>query len=941
VTVLLERERELGELRAALADVGAGTGRAVAIEANAGLGKTRLLAEARAAGDEEGLNLLSGRATELERDFPFALVRQLFESRLATLAPQERRVLLEGASAACGALGLDAGRGGSDDPFAVLHGLYWVTAALAERRPLLLAIDDAHWADASSLDYLGFLLPRLEELPVLLVVTFRPDQPDSPPGLGRILADPIVRHLTPGPLGPGAAGTLLAQMWGREPDPTFAATCHEVSGGNPFLLSELAHNLLAQGIEPAAERAAMVREQAPDRVARTVLMRVAKLPSEARVVARSLAVLGDGSDLSLLTAMDGIDPEVTQKTADELRASAIFDSGSPLRFVHPLVRNVVYSDMSVGERSRAHARAAALLRERRVSPERVATQLLATEARGERTTVEALLDAGEQALGAGAPRSAIAYLSRALREPPPPELRAAVLDRLLTASFRAADQAAFAAVEDDVLAEWALDPSIRSRWAIQLTMLMALGGRFEEAAALLREAIEVAVAEDDVERAYQLQAQLSTLASMVPSVPEVTVVDHAGRIDPDSPIGRLVAAMETRSAAVHGTSSEVVDAAKRALGNDCIIFAEEPELAAASIAVMSLVAVDEVETAHRAAKRALSIARKRGATPELVRARLLLGFCAWGAGDLVTAEADLRQGIDLARLAGIVPLVLMGVGSLLEVLIERDELSAAETELQGLGMADGPVPANPLLGMVLMMRGHLRVERGEFELAAEDFSDLAVLAEAMGFGLGPVASASPFAVRALSALGRHDEARELADSMVPYAQHLGTRSAIAHVSRAIAATRKDDEAIEVLETATGLLENSPRRLERAHTLVDLGSALRRAGRRADARTPLREAFELARRCGAARIARRANSELEATGEKVRRYTPIGVESLTPSERRVADLAASGMTNRQIAQSLFVTVKTVEAHLSAAYDKLDISSRRQLPAALGGEAPPAA
>ncbi|HEY6145751.1 MAG TPA: AAA family ATPase [Solirubrobacterales bacterium] len=934
MTVLLERERELNELRAVLSDVCSGKGRAVAIAANAGLGKTRLLAEAKAAADEAALNLLTGRATELENDFPFSLVRQLFEPQVAALSSQQREAILEGATAAKGALGLDPSGGESNDPFAVLHGLYWVTAALAERSPLLLAVDDAHWADASSLDYLGFLLPRLEELPVLLILTVRPDQPDSPPGLSRVLTDPIVRHLTPAPLGPEATKTMLAQMWEQEPDPTFAATCHEVSGGNPFLLSELAHNLLAQEIEPTAERADMVRNQAPDRVARTVLMRIARLPAEAAVVARSLAVLGDGSDLSLLAAMGGIDPEVTLKAADELRAQAIFDDGSPPRFAHPLVRNAIYLDMSVGERSRAHARAAALLRERKVSSERVATQLLATEARGEQTTAEALLEAGEQALAAGAPRSAIAYLSRALREPPPPEMRAAVLDPLLTASFRAADQAAFAAVEDDVLAEWKLDPSVRSRWAIQLTMLMALGGRFEEAAALLREAIEVAVAEDDVERAYQLQAQLSTLASMVPSIPEVTVADHAGRIDPDSPTGRLVAAMETRSAAVNGTSSEVVDAAKRALGNDCSIFAEEPELAAASIAVMTLVAVDEVETAHRAAKRALSIARKRGATPELVRARLLLGFCAWGSGDLVSAEADLRQGIDLARLAGIVPLVLMGVGWLLEVLIERDELAAAEIELQGLGMADGSVPPNPLLGMVLMMRGHLRVERGEFELAAEDFTALAALAEAMGFGLGPVASASPFAVRALFALGRHDEARELADSMMPYAQHLGTRSAIAHVSRAIAVTREDDEAIEVLEAATSLLENSPRRLERAHTLVDLGSALRRAGRRVDARTPLREGFELARRCGAARIARRANSELEATGEKVRRYTPIGVESLTPSERRVADLAASGMTNRQIAQTLFVTVKTVEAHLSAAYGKLDIGSRRQLPAALG-------
>lgn len=935
MALLLEREYELDQLGQALSDVGAGRGRAVVIEANAGLGKTRLLRKAQGTGSEAGFEVLSGRATELERDFPFALVRQLFESQVQALSAQEGQAILEGASAARGALGLGSSTVETDDPFAVLHGLYWVTAALAERRPLLLAIDDAHWADPGSLDYLSFMLPRLEELPVLLVVTVRSDEPDPPPGLGRILTDPIVRHLTPGPLGPEATGTMLAQMWEREPDPTFAATCHEVSGGNPFLLSELAHNLLAQGVEPTAERAGLVREQAPDRVARTVLRRIARLPSEATVVARSLAILGEGGDLRLLAAMDGLGPEATQRAADELRASAIFDRGSSLRFVHPLVRNAIYSDMPVGERSRAHARAAALLRERKVSPERVATQLLATEARGERATAETLLEAGEQALAAGAPRSAIVYLSRVLREPPPPEMRTAVLDLLLTASFRAADQAAFAAVEEDVLAEWANDPSVRSRWAIQLTMLMALGGRFEEAAALLREAIEVAVAGDDVERAYQLQAQLSTLASMVPSVPEVTVDDHDGRIDPDSPTGRLVAAMETRAAVVDGTAHEVIDAAKRTLGNGCSIFAEEPELAAASIAVMALVAVDEVETARRAAERALVIARKRGATPEIVRARLLIGFCAWGSGDLVAAEADLRQGIDLARLAGIAPLVLMGVGPLLEVLIERDELSAAEAELQALGMADGPVPANPLLGMVLMMRGHLRVERGEFELAAEDFADLTALAEARGFGLGPIASASPFAVRALSALERHDEARELADSLIPYARHLGTKSGIAHVTRAVAATRGDREAIELLEEAASQLEGSPRRVERAHALVDLGAALRRAGRRSAARKPLREAFELARRCGAARVARRANEELQATGEKVRRYTPIGVESLTPSERRVADLAASGLSNRQIAQSLFVTVKTVEAHLSAVYGKLDIGSRRELPAALAG------
>lgn len=930
--VLLEREREMAKLGAAVGDAGHGKGRAVAIEASPGLGKTRLLGEARSAGEEGGLHVLSGRATELERDFPFALVRQLFGQHLTNLPDEEREALLDGAAAARGALGL-ATDAEDQDPFAVLHGLYWVTAALAERRPLLLAMDDVHWADAGSLDYLGFLLPRLEELPVLVVVAARTDEPDPPPGLGMVLMDGSLDHIPLHPLTAEATRALLAQELGRAPDSTFAAACQEVSGGNPFLLCELVRTLLERDIDPTAEQAQQVREQAPERVARMVLTRIARLPPEAATVAQSLAILGDGSDHRLLTAMNGTDPKDTQRAVDELRAQAIFDADSSLRFIHPLARNAVYADMAVGDRSRAHARAAALLRERKVGPERIATHLIATEERGERATVATLIEAAEQALGAGAPRSAIAYLSRAVREPPPPELRAAVLDPLLTASFRAADQAAFAAVEEEVLEEWARDPSRRSRWAIQLTMLMALSGRFEEAASMLVEAVEVAAAEGDVERAYQLQAQLSTLAAMVPTVPEVNVGDLGAEIDPDSPTGRLAAAMEVRSAAVDGSAPQLIDAAKRALGNDGSIFAEEPELAAASIAVMSLVAADEMGTAQHGAERALAIANTRGATPELVRARFLTGFVAWGYGDLVTAEADMRQGVELARMAGILPLVFMYTGALVEVLIERDELEAAEAELQAIGMAEGPIPANPLFGMLTLTRGHLRFERGEFERGLEDFDAVSSQAEETGFGPGPVASASPFAAVALVALGRREQARELTEEMLTWAKRWGAPSSISHVLRGVAVARGDEAAVEVLERAVTLVEDSPRRLERAHALVELGATLRRQGRRADARAPLREAFELARRCGAARIAKRANAELQATGETVRRYAPIGVESLTPSERRVAELAASGLTNRQIAQSLFVTVKTVEAHLSAAYSKLDIRSRRQLPAVL--------
>jgi len=934
VAALLERERELAVLDAARAAAKSGQGGAIAITAGAGLGKTRLLQQARDAAGANGFTVLSGRATELERDFPFALVRQLFESHFRGLPEQERKSLLEGSDAALGALGLDPSPSGSHDSFAVLHSLYWVTAALAEQQPLLLAVDDLQWADTGSIDYIAFLLPRLSELPVMLALTSRTDESDMPANMSQILTDTSVRNLTPSPLSTGATSLLLAQEFGSPPDPGFAAACHQVSGGNPFLLCELVRTLLELEIEPLAAQVESVREQAPERVAQLVLRRVGRLSPEAGAVARSLAILGDDSEPALVFELAGIDLASGDRAMDELRAAAIFGPDPGARFVHPLIRNALYTSTSPGDRFRLHHEAAALLRKRGAGAERIATQLLASEPQGERRGVEDLVAAGEQALTSGAPHSAIAYLTRAMAEPPPGDLKPVVLTPLLTAAFRAADQSVLAAVEDDVLAEWARDPDLRGRWALPLTMLMALGGRFDETVSLLQDAVEIAIAEEDVERSFQFKAQLSTLASLVPSVPEVDVGDY-GDISPDSPAGRLAAAMEARSKMVNGSAEEASAAARRALGQEGAIFAEEPELAAPTLSVMMLVAADDMEAARQGAECALRIAIERGATPDLARARFLNGVVAFGFGDLVAAEADMRQAIELARLAGIVPLVLMFMGPFLEVLIERDELNAAEDELATIGVAAGPMPPGGLFGLILLFRAHLRVEQGRFEEAIEDFVAVWAQTDSLGAGGGPRAMAGPFAVRAFMATGERDKAQELVDSIVPEARRWGTPSTSAHILRAAAGVEEGEKGIELLREAVTLMEGSPRRLERIHALVDLGAALRVLGRRVEARAPLREAFELARQCGAARAAKRAHDELQATGETVRRYTPIGVESLTPSERRVADLAASGMTNRQIAQTLFVTVKTVEAHLSAAYHKLDIRSRQQLEAALAG------
>lgn len=936
--MLLERERELGELSTAIAAVGEGRGHAIGIEAAAGLGKTRLLAEARARGSEADFRVFTGRATELEQDFPFALVRQMLGPEVVGLPDAERERVFEGANAARGALGIEVDDDRGHDAFAVLHALYWVTASLAERNPLLLAVDDAHAADAVSLDYLGFLLPRLEELPVLLVVTGRPDEADPTGGFRRIMSDPSVRHISPAPLSAEATAVLLGEELDAEPAAQFATACFEVSGGNPFLLYELSRTVVQRGVEPLAENAERVRDLVPERVAHTVIGRIDRLPRAAAEVARSLAVLGDEADLRLVAGLAGLDPSEAASAGDQLRASAILDPGPSMRFVHPLVRSAVYSDIPAGERGRKHAEAADRLRGERASSERIATQLLASEPQGNRAAVETLVEAGERALAAGAPRSAVTYLERARREPPDPELRASVLTPLITACLRAADLATLAAIEADVLAELEREPALRIEWAIDLATSMALSARFEEAASMLKSAIEVALERDEIEKAFQFEAQLRTIAMMLPSGPEVNLDRYRDQIDPDTPGGRLAAALEAGSAVAGGKAGDAAEAAKRALGEDGALFAEELDFTAPTMVIFTLLVSDQFEVAQRGARQALSFALARGATTEISVARTLNGLVSWLGGDLSAAEADLRQGIELARLAGLAPLLLMFTPILVDVLVQRDELQAAEAELETLGASGGAQlpPAPPFLG-IFLARGHWYLEKGEYEAAIADFDSVAVVADSIGFGSGPALMASSYAVTACLALDRLEEARKWAADALGMTERWGPPAGVGAALAVKAATRSGEERIEMLEEAVALLDGTLLRAAHTNALLELGVALRRNGRRADARAPLREAIDLARRRGAVLIARRASEELQATGEKVRSYAPIGVESLTPSERRVAELAASGMTNRQIAQSLFVTVKTVEAHLSAAYDKLDIESRRQLPAALGNRA----
>ena len=186
-------------------------------------------------------------------------------------------------------------------------------------------------------------------------------------------------------------------------------------------------------------------------------------------------------------------------------------------------------------------------------------------------------------------------------------------------------------------------------------------------------------------------------------------------------------------------------------------------------------------------------------------------------------------------------------------------------------------------------------------------------------------------VRALAALGRDDEARALADEQIALASARGTAGAEAIARTARAAL--DVDPLPQLELAVAAARRAPLPLVLATALADFGSALRRSGRRAEARSPLREARDAAHRCGATGLEARVHEELVVAGARPQRLAFSGVDALTASERRVAELAVRGLRNREIAEALFVSLKTVEVHLGRAYTKLGIKGRSQLPAAL--------
>ena len=915
---LLERVGELAEVGARWQAAATGRGGVVVVEGLAGIGKSRLLDEACAAA--AGGTVVRARAGELEQDYPWGVARQLLDRVVGRAEPRRRAALLAGAAAmAREPLGLVAGDASPDDAsFAARHGLYWLCVALAEDAPLLLCVDDAQWADAPSVRFLHFLGTRIADLPVLVLAARRPLPPPPEHDLATLPAAITVR---PAPLSEAAVAMLVTTRFGA-PGPAFVRACHRVTGGNPFLLAELLAGL--GDVAPSDAEAPRLGRLGPRTVAHAVLRRIAPLGAEPMALARAVAVLGTGADVRHAAAVAGIDAAAAARAADVLAAAEVLSPGRPLEFVHPIVRAAVRDNLATGERAALHSRAAEALAEAGAPGERVAVHLLATEPGGQSWVAEQLHAAAVAALGRGAPDSASAMLRRALAEPAPAASRPAVLRLLGRCALLDGDDAGAEYYRSAI--EATTDLAERAAMARELGVIHVPPGDYPLALATLESAVADARAAGETELATLSEADLLCAAWLHPDGLQ-TALARGGAIDPDTvaptPAGRcLLGALAFHGVVVGWPVTRIAELASRAVSG--ALPADPTTSNALWNCGVALNLADELTAARTWWDAIMTSARARGSILTFARCSAFTAQAALRAGDLPEAEAHARASVEATEGQRWF-LRRMATAWLVEALLERGAQDAAVAALEAVD-GDGELPDAMMTHYLRYARARLRVTRGDLDGALADL-------EAFGTSPGSTFADNPAAVPWRSAaaliehaLGRTDRARELVVDELDRARHVASDRAVGVALRARGLV---EGSIELLVEAATILERSPARLERARALVDLGAALRRAGRRTACREPLTAGMDLAHACGATPLVERARDELRAAGARPRRYRSTGVAALTASERRVAEMAARGMTNRDIAQALFVTLRTVEVHLTHAYTKLGITARTEL------------
>lgn len=940
--------RDRGEQLAALSEVSdralSGRGGLVLLEGPAGAGRSTLLAHfAELQQDRPGWTAFA-RAAEDERDFPFGLVRQLLEPALRAASPQDREKLFDGAAGLARPV-LDgirptddaAALASTESLFSSIHGLYWLTANLAvQRRPLFLLVDDVQYVDPSSERFLRHLARRLEDLPVVLVLSApAAHRPDALEPL-RVL--PYATTVGLPPLGPSGVQADLEARFGRGVDPAFAVACREATGGNPGALDRLWNALVAAGVEPEQAAVAEVMRHAgrlrTEEVLRNHDASVAGLLG-------AVAVLSGGSvppPLTLAGRLAGLPVAETDRAATALAEQGVVRPDQRTEFVRPELAGAVLAALPLTARADLHTRAARLLWAEGAPPELIARHVLrSTEAAPTGTEpadtwmVDVLVAAARDAMVRGAPETAVPFLRRALREAPSHRR----FDLLIEVAQAELQSEPAAAVEHLTHAlRLRQDAHDRARVTLLMCTALLLDGRAEEAV----RAVAGALADLDISPGDEadnlvgalLGRYVSLAYKYAPAVPDmVRAMDWVRPPLQCQGEGQraLLSALAIKATA-EGTSAK--EAAK--LAQDARMCLTSPLTSHYLIDIaagLALLYADDLPAATFWFDSIIAAGQQAGAVRAYTTARCARALLAHRTGSVPDALAEaeaayrLRSPEDWGTLLAVPLFVLIGL------LVDDGRLADAR-QLAAIPLPPQVTDATFEHAWFLEARGRLREAVGDLSGAVADFTACGRHATAGGLVNPAVVAWRSRSARARFRLGEPGGAvRDLIEEELELAERWGTARPIGTALVALGEVTEGRAGLVPLSDAVDRFRQGVSPLELARALLALGRRQLELGDLREARETLRGALDEADRSGAAPFLREAQGLLLAAGGRPRRVRRTGLAALTPAERKVAKLAAEGHSNREIAEALFVTQRAVEMHLTKAYGKLNISGRHQL------------
>lgn len=932
---IVEREHELAQLERCLREASDGAGGAIVIEAPAGGGKSRVLADVEKIASSREMRVLRATGSELERSFPFGVAIQLFEPEWTT-ADRDRRATLSAGHSRLAAVLLDGKLPHppppSDHRYPVIHGLLWFAVKLAvppeggPGGPLAIVVDDIQWADRASLRFLAYLAARLADLPIALIVAVRPgeDVTDAT-ALSALQNASAPARLRLAPLSARGIETLVRTAF-PDADLAFVRACNQVAGGNPFLITELLSQVGADRRAPDAATAARLTDLAPSTIVDSVVARLGAMSPACRALATAVAVLGDRAPFGNATRLAGLQAGAASEAADALAAAQLLNPGVPLSFVHPVIRSAVLASMPPLARGRAHRHAAIIVRDDGAPIEVVAGHLPVSPAARDPIVVGALRVAACDTIGSGEHESAARSLERALAKQPPPNVYPELLAELGQAEALTGLSHAPLRLEKAVSA--AEEPQRRAELALaQGRALGGQGNHAEAAAAFAGGLRELRNAETPL--GDELSSAFISAAAQVPELLEAALErrrEMLRGVDREPNTGQREALAQT---VIHdslggGQRSTVRKLADLAWSDGALLAPGPAHDASFSSLTSALLVADELERDLEICDAALALARDRESLLASATASHSRAWALYERGQIAEAAVAAKGALDGPGEGS--NQVRTAYGALACCYMLTGQLDRAERALTIVDDARSEI-RYPFL---VDVRAQLRLaQHRPREALADALLAGRVLESTFGVTNPGVVAWRSTAALAHLALGEPAAAEELAAEELELAERAEVTRAVIRNLRVLGLTSRGTSGIELLEHAARFAQRYPARLESMYALVDLGAALRRANKRAAARTPLLKGFDLSHRNGATALARRAETELAASGARSRRALLTGVDALTPSERRVAEFAGQGLTTRQMAEALFVTPKTIEFHLRHIYRKLDVNSRSQL------------